>query len=313
MAAQKAPGDFSSRYKFNGKELDEETGLYYYGARYYDPKVSLWLSVDPLAEKYPGMSPYVYTAGHPVRFIDPNGMFCYDPEGNMTACPESLKKYEGPSVMSAIIYNGELMVDFYTGERSISDMVQKLNEVNINLENINYVSTALSIAEYEGGLLMEKTDKFIINELLFNYYNPKTNLCSVTLSVEEGTNLANSYSKLYTVKITGKYLSKLGTVASYVGPSLEFFRGEYYNGTVEFASASVALYLTKTRGNMYGLAWTIGWELGRLLTSTEWYYRNVFGTYSDAYIKAAIKNHWDVQLDYWQINRAYYLITTGEW
>ena len=34
-------------YLFNGKELDEETGLYYYGARYYDPRTSLWLSTDP--------------------------------------------------------------------------------------------------------------------------------------------------------------------------------------------------------------------------------------------------------------------------
>lgn len=36
-------------YLFNGKELDEETGLYYYGARYYDGKTSIWASVDPLA------------------------------------------------------------------------------------------------------------------------------------------------------------------------------------------------------------------------------------------------------------------------
>ena len=45
-------------YMFNGKELDTETGLYYYGARYYDPRVSLWLNVDPSAEKYPHVSPY---------------------------------------------------------------------------------------------------------------------------------------------------------------------------------------------------------------------------------------------------------------
>jgi RHS repeat-associated protein len=40
-------------YKFNAKELDEETGLYYYGARYLDPKLGVWLSVDPLAENHP--------------------------------------------------------------------------------------------------------------------------------------------------------------------------------------------------------------------------------------------------------------------
>ncbi|WP_412850539.1 RHS repeat-associated core domain-containing protein [Chryseobacterium sp. PMSZPI] len=64
---------YNTPYKFNGKEQDDETGYYYYGARYYNPRVSLWLNVDPLAEKYPSWSPYVYTLNNPVRLIDPNG------------------------------------------------------------------------------------------------------------------------------------------------------------------------------------------------------------------------------------------------
>ena len=60
-------------YLFNGKELDEETGLYYYGARYYDPKTSLWLSTDPLELKYPNISTYTYCANNPIIAIDPNG------------------------------------------------------------------------------------------------------------------------------------------------------------------------------------------------------------------------------------------------
>ncbi|KFF09179.1 SpvB/TcaC N-terminal domain-containing protein [Chryseobacterium luteum] len=62
-----------SPYKFNGKELDAETGYYYYGARYYNPRVSLWLNVDPLAEKYPSLSPYIYVANNPINAIDPDG------------------------------------------------------------------------------------------------------------------------------------------------------------------------------------------------------------------------------------------------
>jgi len=74
MAAQHSTtAEFSSRYKFNAKELDQETGWYYYGARYYDPSVSQWLSVDPLAYKMPSWSPYSYTFNNPVRFIDPDG------------------------------------------------------------------------------------------------------------------------------------------------------------------------------------------------------------------------------------------------
>ena len=64
---------WSTPYKFNGKEQDEETGLCYYGARYYDPRTSVWLSVDPLAEKYPNMSSYVYCANNPVKYVDPDG------------------------------------------------------------------------------------------------------------------------------------------------------------------------------------------------------------------------------------------------
>ena len=60
-------------YKFNGKELDEETGLYYYGARYMNPRTSLWYGVDPLAEKYPSIGGYVYCAGNPIIRIELNG------------------------------------------------------------------------------------------------------------------------------------------------------------------------------------------------------------------------------------------------
>ena len=61
-------------YKFNGKELDQETGLYYYGARYLNPIASIWYGVDPLAEKYIQTSAYIYGGGNPIRIIDPNGM-----------------------------------------------------------------------------------------------------------------------------------------------------------------------------------------------------------------------------------------------
>ena len=60
-------------YKFNGKEFDEETGLYYYGARYMNPRTGLWYGVDPLAEKYPSIYSYCYTFNNPVKIIDPDG------------------------------------------------------------------------------------------------------------------------------------------------------------------------------------------------------------------------------------------------
>jgi RHS repeat-associated protein len=64
---------WNTPFLFNAKELDEETGLYYYGARYYDPRTSAWLSTDPLQEKYPRVSTYAYCLNNPVRYIDPDG------------------------------------------------------------------------------------------------------------------------------------------------------------------------------------------------------------------------------------------------
>ena len=60
-------------YKFNGKEFDEETGLYYYGARYMNPRTSLWYGVDALIENYPTIGSYTYCSSNPIVFIDPDG------------------------------------------------------------------------------------------------------------------------------------------------------------------------------------------------------------------------------------------------
>ena len=64
--------DYDNPYRFNGKEFDAATGYYYYGARYYDPKRSFWLSVDPLVD-ITG-SPYAYVWNDPVNYADPTGM-----------------------------------------------------------------------------------------------------------------------------------------------------------------------------------------------------------------------------------------------
>ncbi|MET0491636.1 MAG: SpvB/TcaC N-terminal domain-containing protein [Actinoplanes sp.] len=72
-------------YGFNGKELDTQTGLYYYGARYYDPRTTLWQSADPMLGSYLDGAPaggvgnpatlgaYTYTNNNPVRMTDPDG------------------------------------------------------------------------------------------------------------------------------------------------------------------------------------------------------------------------------------------------
>ena len=65
----------ANRYRFSGKEEQGFAGVPWqdFGARMYDPDLARWTTPDPLAEKYPGISPYVYCNSNPVNFVDPDG------------------------------------------------------------------------------------------------------------------------------------------------------------------------------------------------------------------------------------------------
>jgi len=101
--------NYCTPYKFTGKELDKETGLYYFGAKYYDARISRWISTDPALEKYfpkpndydtehdfywyilndasgklPGMggvynsvnvNSYTFVSNNPIKYTDPNGLY----------------------------------------------------------------------------------------------------------------------------------------------------------------------------------------------------------------------------------------------
>ena len=63
----------TTSYLYSAKERDSETGLYYYGARYYNPISSQWICVDSKASKYPNLSPYCFVANNPIIYLDPDG------------------------------------------------------------------------------------------------------------------------------------------------------------------------------------------------------------------------------------------------
>ena len=94
-------------YKFNGKQFDEETGLYYYGARYMNPVASIWYGVDPLAEKYVNIGSYIYCHSSPIMLIDPTG------EGDYYAKNGSYlgtdKKNDNLTYLATGVKNGEFV------------------------------------------------------------------------------------------------------------------------------------------------------------------------------------------------------------
>ena len=90
-------------YKFTGKEEQQETEWYDFGARMYDPALARWQVVDPLAEKYYSSSPYNYVDGNPISRIDPNGMDWEQTEGGFTTTDKKdiARVLEGMKAMSA--------------------------------------------------------------------------------------------------------------------------------------------------------------------------------------------------------------------
>ncbi|MEE3417184.1 MAG: RHS repeat-associated core domain-containing protein, partial [Prevotella sp.] len=93
-------------YKFNGKEFDEETGLYYYGARYMDPTTGIWYGADAFVEAKPQYASYLYCEGNPINLTDPDGNWERNASGNLVAQrgdnAVSYAKYTGMSNAQAL-------------------------------------------------------------------------------------------------------------------------------------------------------------------------------------------------------------------
>lgn len=102
--------------------------LYDYGARHYDAAVGRWFTMDPMAEIYYPLSPYVYVANNPVRFIDPNGMWYGDPASNWLI--PARPKYE-------------------YGNNQLTNSLTFVNNVSANILNsgISIINTPINAAQ----------------------------------------------------------------------------------------------------------------------------------------------------------------------
>ena len=157
----------NSPFKFNAKEYDAETGNYYYGARYYDPKWSTFLTPDPALESYPGISPYAYTLNNPVRYVDPTGMYVEENESVDTDIFKVYKNSDGSyraerwqrindgedERMYLIMGDDGHATQRYQGVEAEFEMIKD----GIRLENIDYGNTTT-------GLIKEAADWFFTSE-----------------------------------------------------------------------------------------------------------------------------------------------------
>lgn len=107
---------YSERYRFTGKERDSESGYDYFGARYYSSTLPMWLSVDPLSNKYPHISPYAYCGNNPVRFVDPDGRKVFFAQGVSDSFKQDFQlavKYMNQHKISDMLYQLEKSQNVY--------------------------------------------------------------------------------------------------------------------------------------------------------------------------------------------------------
>lgn len=225
---------------FPFRDYEALTSLYYYGARYLDPTGAMWLSVDPLFEKYVGMSPYGYCAGNPVRLVDTDGR-------------EPVREYVGTAQDFLYVINvvSRNKVGMYKGLKA-SEYLSKLGDTEFsfkqmrplptqtgffNMKKGRYIYTKkggwLDMSHFmfyagkaykykldgekypvgkalQDGLLQELSDVFFAKHSAFSYED----LCSDKFGAQFGANIFDPNSDLSFSEQLGKYLiEKLGATS----------------------------------------------------------------------------------------------------
>jgi RHS repeat-associated protein len=229
---------WNAQYSFTGKIKDAETGYNYFGARYYDSGLSVWLSVDPLSDKYPTLSPYTYCANNPIMMVDPDGRriniagLLYRPN---STCPNQYPNGSEVSNTTKIIWNAlEAINDHPWGEKVISELSSSTTTVvDFNVGDVSDPNAAgqTSKKTNSNGSNIEITEnningsfaKIHVAHELFHAYQNHYGVHGISIFKEVEANL-------FTHKIFG--LSGLQPSMTADSPPDEIF----YNSVLQYAT-----------------------------------------------------------------------------
>ncbi len=192
--------------KYTGKELDRQAGLDFYDfeARHMDPALGRTTTQDPMAEKYSGLSPYLWCAGNPVKFVDSNGMYLKGLDGR----PVFFDKEKGWSsnATTSITEIGDAMMKTKQGMKILSKMMKSAYPITLLIDRISSSNKA-------GEIVAGET---YANYILDNKEKPTDFKDVVIIIYEKVINEYMSNDALY--KNSGLSTSDIiGTVATHEG------------------------------------------------------------------------------------------------
>ena len=142
-------------FVFTGKERDEETGYGYFGARYMDHELmTMWLSVDPMMDKYPGISPYNYCMWNPIKLVDPDGRdidpSCRD---EWDAQKEAIQKKKDKLIETRNSLNGDVRWWQFLRKSRIKKLNERINSLEGTLSTMDHLeedhSTVYTLSHVE--------------------------------------------------------------------------------------------------------------------------------------------------------------------
>ena len=160
LMSESTNGDLQ-RFKYNGKELDRMHGLdwYDYGARHFDAARVSWPTMDPLAEKYYDVSPYVYCGNNPVRRIDPTGMIWEDPKEaeelvkniNRRISQLESKNQKIQSKIDSGKYSEKKLKKFSSQKQENSEMISNLRQSVNDIDKLGKDANTYAFRHKDGG------------------------------------------------------------------------------------------------------------------------------------------------------------------
>ena len=198
-----------SAFTFTGKERDEETGYSYFGAMYYNADLlNGWISVDPMADKYPSLSPYNYCAWNPVKLVDPDGNEPWHPviefDGTICYFPDKgdnketfQKQYSLTEIQTNAIFNKSNVNPESKNKKISGEIVKKVTGNNVLKLDWNSASDKQKVYQAMFGILHSNLMKKDANML--DYF---TNLPS-------NGNPAHLFVKDVTIPLYGGKIMKL--------------------------------------------------------------------------------------------------------